>query len=157
MVDWLGYRPPLSVVAGLIGLEVAYLLCVGVYRDRLAGARPVPVLKRVAFSSGVLVMLLALTTPLDTIGDAYLFTAHMVQHLLLTLGAAPLLLAGTPGWLLRLVLSAVKFATVVGFFMHLRFDNPLFLAVFGFGLAVAGSVITAFMFLFGQYPQPPHG
>ena len=56
-----------------------------------------------------------------------------------------------------LVLSAVKFATVVGFFMHLRFDNPLFLAVFGFGLAVAGSVITAFMFLFGQYPQPPHG
>jgi cytochrome c oxidase subunit 4 len=56
-----------------------------------------------------------------------------------------------------LTLSAVKFATVVGFYMHLRFDNPLFLAVFGFGLAVAGSVITAFMFLFGQYPQPPHG
>ncbi len=56
-----------------------------------------------------------------------------------------------------LALSAVKFATVVGFYMHLRFDNPLFLAVFGFGLAVAGSVITAFMFLFGQYPQPPHG
>jgi cytochrome c oxidase subunit 4 len=55
-----------------------------------------------------------------------------------------------------LSLSAVKFATVVGFYMHLRFDNPLFLAVFGFGLAVAGSVITAFMFLFGQYPQPPH-
>src|SRR3984893_258986 len=56
-----------------------------------------------------------------------------------------------------LALSAVKFATVVGFYMHLRFDNPLFLAVFGFGLAVAFSVITAFMFLFGQYPQPPHG
>jgi heme/copper-type cytochrome/quinol oxidase subunit 4 len=56
-----------------------------------------------------------------------------------------------------LSLSAVKFATVVGFYMHLRFDNPLLLAVFGFGLAVAGSVITAFMFLFGQYPQPPHG
>ena len=56
-----------------------------------------------------------------------------------------------------LVLSAVKFATVVGFYMHLRFDNPLFLAVFGFGLAVAGSVITAFMFLFGQSPQQPHG
>jgi cytochrome c oxidase subunit IV len=56
-----------------------------------------------------------------------------------------------------LALSAVIFASVVGFYMHLRFDNPLFLAVFGFGLAVAGSVITAFMFLFGQYPQPPHG
>ena len=45
--------------------------------------------------------LLALASPLDTIGDTYLFTAHMVQHLLLILGVAPLLLAGTPGWLLR--------------------------------------------------------
>ena len=55
-----------------------------------------------------------------------------------------------------LVMSAAKFILVVGFFMHLRFDNPLFTAVFGFGLLVAGSVITALMFLFGQYPFPNH-
>jgi cytochrome c oxidase subunit 4 len=54
------------------------------------------------------------------------------------------------------VLSACKFAMVVGFYMHLRFDHPLFLGVFGFGLVVAGSVITALMFLFGQYPLPHH-
>jgi len=58
---------------------------------------------------------------------------------------------------LLLTLSAVKFVTVVGFYMHLRFDHPLFTGVFGFGLAVAGSVITALMFLFGQYPLPHHG
>ena len=46
--------------------------------------------------AGVLVLFVALATPLDTLGDEYLFTAHMIQHLLLTLGAAPLLLAGTP-------------------------------------------------------------
>src|ERR1700730_9576039 len=56
-----------------------------------------------------------------------------------------------------LSLSDVKFATVVGFYMHLRFDNPLFLAVFGFGLMVAGSVIAAFTFVSGKNPQPPHG
>ena len=56
-----------------------------------------------------------------------------------------------------LVLSAAKFALVVGFYMHLRFDHPLFTGVFGFGLAVAGSVITALMFLFGQYTLPHHG
>jgi len=56
-----------------------------------------------------------------------------------------------------LVLSAVKFVLVVGFFMHLKFDHPLFTGIFGFGLAVAASVITALLFLFGQYPQPPHG
>jgi cytochrome c oxidase subunit IV len=58
---------------------------------------------------------------------------------------------------LLLGMSAIKFATVVGFYMHLKFDNPLFTAVFGFGLAVAGSVITALMFLFGQYPFPHRG
>src|SRR5438105_8738230 len=57
---------------------------------------------------------------------------------------------------LLLVLSASKFAMVVGFYMHLRFDHPLFLGVFGFGLMVAGSVITALMFLFGQYGLPHH-
>ena len=55
-----------------------------------------------------------------------------------------------------LVLSATKFVLVVGFYMHLKFDHPLLTGVFGFGLAVAGSVITALLFLFGQYPLPPH-
>src|SRR6186713_915930 len=55
-----------------------------------------------------------------------------------------------------LVLSACKFVLVVGFYMHLRFDHPLFTGVFGFGLAVGASVITALMFLFGQYPVPLH-
>jgi len=55
-----------------------------------------------------------------------------------------------------LPMSAAKFAIVVGFYMHLKFDHPLFTGVFGFGLIVAASVITALMFLFGQYPLPVH-
>src|SRR6266699_1061956 len=58
---------------------------------------------------------------------------------------------------LLLALSASKFVLVVGFYMHLKFDHPLFTGVFGFGLMVAGSIITALMFLFGQYPRPPYG
>src|SRR5579864_1767256 len=57
---------------------------------------------------------------------------------------------------LLLALSAAKFGLVVGFYMHLRFDHPLFTGVFGFGLVVAGSIITALMFLFGQYALPHH-
>ena len=53
-----------------------------------------------------------------------------------------------------LVLSATKFVLVVGFYMHLKFDHPLFTGVFGFGLAVGASVITALIFLFHQYPYP---
>jgi putative membrane protein len=138
VVDWLGYRPPPSVVAGLVGFEVVYLLCVSTYRDRIVGSRPVSVTRRVAFSSGVLVMFLALATPLDTIGDTYLFTAHMVQHLLVTLAAAPLLLAGTPGWLLSLVLIGTRLSGFVRWARH-----PL-LAFFGFNLVFALAHVPSF-------------
>lgn len=46
-----------------------------------------------AFGGAVGCLVLALVSPLDALSGA-LFSAHMVQHLLLTLGAAPLLLLG---------------------------------------------------------------
>src|SRR5205085_8270808 len=49
----------------------------------------------------------------DTLGDRYLLTAHMVQHLSLTLVAPPLLLLGTPRWLLRPLLIP-RFALPIG-------------------------------------------
>ena len=46
-------------------------------------------------------MFLALVSPLDELGDSYLFSAHMVQHLFLTIVGSPLLVLGTPGWLVE--------------------------------------------------------
>ena len=47
-----------------------------------------------------------------------------------------------------LALSAVKFAIVVGYFMHLRFDAPVFTRVFvgslALGMAVAITLISLF-------------
>jgi putative membrane protein len=48
------------------------------------------------YLAGVLVLLLALLSPLHTLGDGYLFSAHMLQHLLLVQGVPPLLLLGIP-------------------------------------------------------------
>jgi putative membrane protein len=57
------------------------------------------------FISGVLVMFLALVSPIDSLSDDYLFSAHMLQHLLLSQVVPPLLLLGIPApwweWLLR--------------------------------------------------------
>jgi putative membrane protein len=47
------------------------------------------------FFAGVGVLFVALISPLDKLGTA-LFSAHMVQHLLLVLVAAPLLVLGAP-------------------------------------------------------------
>ncbi|MCL5742961.1 MAG: cytochrome c oxidase assembly protein [Acidobacteria bacterium] len=52
--------------------------------------------KSLYFAGGVLVLLLALVSPLDTLGDDYLFSAHMLQHLLLALVIPALLLLGIP-------------------------------------------------------------
>lgn len=112
------YSPPLSVLAGCLGLAVIYWACTERYRDRFRTASRVPLGRKVAFYSGIALALLALASPLDTIGDTYLFTAHMVQHLLLTLGVAPLLLAGTPGWLLRDFLGATRLTGFVRWARH---------------------------------------
>jgi putative membrane protein len=55
----------------------------------------------VSFSLGCVLLLGALNGPIHDLSDYYLFSAHMFQHLLLTLVVPPLWLAGTPGWLLR--------------------------------------------------------
>ncbi|GAC1515554.1 MAG: cytochrome c oxidase assembly protein [Gemmatimonadaceae bacterium] len=54
-----------------------------------------------AFFSGLVAMFASLNGPLHDLSDAYLFSAHMVQHLVLTLVVPPLLILGTPGWMIR--------------------------------------------------------
>jgi cytochrome c oxidase assembly factor CtaG len=106
------YSPPLGVIVGLIGLQALYALCVGPFRNRFRGAEPVSVGRQLVFSQGVVTLLLALASPLHALSDRYLFSAHMVQHLLIVYVAAPLLLAGTPGWLLAEVLRVTHLTRV---------------------------------------------
>jgi cytochrome c oxidase subunit IV len=49
---------------------------------------------------------------------------------------------------LLIVLSAVKFGTVVAFFMHLRFDNPVLTRLFVFGFVLASAILLALISLF---------
>jgi putative membrane protein len=90
-----------SVWLGVALVVGSYLLASGPWRSRFRASRPVPRPQKIAFIVSSLVILLALVSPLDEISDRYLFSAHMTQHLLLTLLAPPLMLWGTPGWMLR--------------------------------------------------------
>ncbi len=116
----------MTIVAGVVALQAAYLLCTGRFRDRIPGASPVPQHKQLLFTAGILILALALLSPLDDLADHYLFSAHMVQHLLLTLAVAPLLLAGTPGWLLR----ATRTGPLLKRLRHPLVAFPLFNGVF---------------------------
>lgn len=50
-----------------------------------------------------------------------------------------------------IVLSAVKFFTVVSYFMHLKFDSRLLSYTFIVGLLFGGGLILSFMGLFGTH------
>lgn len=115
-VGWTTWTVHWSTVIGLSALGAAYVWGARHLAARAvaAGTEP-PVLQRsqqVSFFSGLLVIFLSLNGPLHDLSDTYLFSAHMVQHLLLSLAVPPLLLAGTPGWLLRPFLSNAKIASV---------------------------------------------
>ena len=115
-VGWTTWTIHWSTVIGLSALGALYVWGARHLRERAvaAGTEP-PLLRRsqqVAFFSGLLVIFLSLNGPLHDLSDTYLFSAHMVQHLLLSLAVPPLLLAGTPGWMLRPFLSNSKVAAI---------------------------------------------
>ena len=67
----------------------------------------------VSFSAGVATLFVASTWPVHDLAERYLYSVHMVQHLLMTLIAAPLILLGTPTWLARTILSKGKTLPIV--------------------------------------------
>jgi cytochrome c oxidase assembly factor CtaG len=99
------WDPEPTVIIGCIVLFLAYLWVV---RFRMNG-------KTAFFASGVLLMLLTLTGPLDFLGDDYLFSAHMLEHILLELAVPPLLLLGIPPAPVRTLLSIDIAAKIEGF------------------------------------------
>jgi putative membrane protein len=67
------------------------------------------------FSLGVFVLWLGAMWPIHDLAERYLYSVHMVQHLLFSLVAPPLLLAGMPDWMLRRPLRPRPVQVVVRF------------------------------------------
>lgn len=96
-----------SVVVGLAVLGGLYVSLGGL---RTARSRVV------SFGLALVVLFLALNGPLHNLSDTYLFSAHMAQHLLLTLVFPPLLLYGCSAPVVRPLLSprwVMAFARVI--------------------------------------------
>jgi putative membrane protein len=86
-VEWLADP---AVLAPLLLLVVLYVRRFRAAR-REAGGRGAGPLQAAAFAGAMLALLAALVSPLDGLGENYLFSAHMLQHVLLG-DIAPLLL-----------------------------------------------------------------
>jgi cytochrome c oxidase assembly factor CtaG len=95
------WDPDPSVIVGCVALAILYgIAC---RRDFSRAAW---------FLLGDLVMLLALISPLDVLSDEYLFSAHMLQHMLLVLAVPPMLIAGIPRAMASSIIGAPGLGTV---------------------------------------------
>jgi putative membrane protein len=99
-----------------VAIEAGYLAAVRRHRQERGGEDPEWRRRATFFSLGVLVLWVGADWPIHDLAERYLYSAHMVQHLLFTLVAPPLLLAGMPPWLLRLMLRPRPLQRAFGFF-----------------------------------------
>ena len=61
--------------------------------------------QKLCWFAGTALLWIGADYPIHDLAEGYLFSVHMVQHMIFSFMAAPLLLAGIPRWALRMVLK----------------------------------------------------
>ncbi len=90
---------------------LAAMVALGFYTARVIGPKVVPAHQEVvttrqkrAFAGAVFLLYVAADWPMHDIAEEYLYSVHMIQHLLITFVVPPLLMMAIPTWLARLVI-----------------------------------------------------
>ncbi|MEO0509309.1 MAG: cytochrome c oxidase assembly protein [Verrucomicrobiota bacterium] len=123
------HTEPLLLIT-LLGVGWLYALGVGPFRERLAGSIGFPMGRAITFYSGLVLTYLAVGSPLDQIGEQFLFSAHMAQHMLLIYFAPILFYAGTPHWMIDRLLQPGLIRRVVRTLTHPACGGLLFTFVY---------------------------
>ncbi len=103
-------------------LLVAFLIGAYVYSVRVIGPRAVPAGEQVVsrknigcFAGAMALLFAASTWPIHQIGENYLYSVHMLQHMMLSYFMPPLVLLATPTWLMRILVGTGRMYRVVKF------------------------------------------
>ena len=115
---WTHWHGHPDAIIGLLLIEFLYLVGIGPLRIKKKLSNEADPKKTFMFTLGVLIILISLTSPLHILSDQYLFSAHMLQHILITLIAPPLLLLGIPQWLIDYLLGNIFLYKMVKFLVH---------------------------------------
>src|SRR5471030_2576664 len=105
MIDWRHWHNESYLVGGLILLGWLHAILASPLRARLAPGAAYPRAAAIRFYSALVIFYLSVGSPLDQIGERFLFSAHMLQHQLLIYPAAILFLTGLPAWMVDPVLA----------------------------------------------------
>jgi len=103
-------------------LLVAFLISAFVYSVRVIGPRAVApgqvivtLCNVLCFVGAMMLLFAASTWPIHQMAEDYLYSAHMLQHMILSYFMPPLVLLATPEWLLRILVGTGRARRVVVF------------------------------------------
>ena len=109
-------HPDVAVLLG--GLWAAYLVAVRNHHEGDPSAADGATRRTVLFSIGMLALFVVSTWPIHDLAEERLYAVHMFQHMVYTLVAPPLLIAGIPTWMWRGFLRVRPAATVFRFLVR---------------------------------------
>lgn len=114
--DWFGWDFHPSILIGIVILVALYLMATTRWRVKYGWSAEAPhPSKRGMFYASVVLLFLSLDGPLHHLADELLFCAHMLQHMILQLVWAPLLLLAMPTWLWPVILKPKPVMAVARF------------------------------------------
>jgi putative membrane protein len=118
---WKALDLHVSVLGGIALFCWLYARAVTTWRVRYGWSdEPLEAWRAWSFGIAQVTLMLALNGPVHHLSDYYLFSAHMVQHLMLNLLWAPLTVLSLPPWLVEAALQVPSVRRLSDFFGDLR-------------------------------------
>lgn len=124
------HTEPLLLLS-ILGWGWLYALLVGPYRERIAPTgTPFPLRHALNFYGALAVIYLTVGSPLDQIGEQFLFSAHMFQHMLLVYVIPFMVFWGLPVWLVDRPMQHSGVRKTMRFLTHPAIGGAAFTLVY---------------------------
>ena len=115
------WHPEVWILVGfLVGAYVYMIKAIGP-KAVPDGVPPVTRKNKIAFGAAMVMLWVSSDWPIHDIAEEYLYSVHMLQHLLITFFIPLMFLAATPEWLARLIIGADNMAASA----LRRFSKPI--------------------------------
>jgi putative membrane protein len=115
MIDWRHWHNEPILVGGIVLLGWLWAILAGPLRATIAPGEPFPRAKAWRYYAALVIFYLAVGSPLDQIGERFLFSAHMLQHYILIYLAPVFFLTGLPAWMVDVLLGRRALRRLVRF------------------------------------------
>ena len=127
VVDPWRFQAHVEVWLLMLAIVASYIYAIKVIGPRVAPHGEVVTRKQLqAFTAGALLMWIASDWPIHDIAEEYLYSVHMLQHMMLSYFVPPLMLLATPKWLFDAVFGTGRAFRVIKFFSRAPVAGLLF-------------------------------